>query len=230
MPWQMRPVVATCGTFWHCLSRWADHYLKQYISFVPSYTKDCFEVKQLLEELGELPEGTIAITMDATAMYTNIDTAHGLEILENFMEMFHDEMPPDFPQGLVLDAMKLIMSYNVFEAGDTFHQQISGTAMGTPCACTYATIYYAYHEITKLLRKYKRHLLFYKRYIDDKCILWNDFGDSEALPNFINDVNNFGILKWKVEQMGREVNFLDLTITINDRNRIETRTYQKPMN
>ena len=30
--------------------------------------------------------------------------------------------------------------------------------------------------------------------------------------------------------MGREVNFLDLTITINDRNRIETRTYQKPMN
>ena len=37
--------------------------------------------------------------------------------------MMKFEMPPDFPQGLVLDAMKLIMSYNVFEAGDTFHSK-----------------------------------------------------------------------------------------------------------
>ena len=33
-----------------------------------------------------------------------------------------------------------------------------------------------------------------------------------------------------MDKLRREVNFLDLTIKINDLNQIETRTYQKPMN
>ena len=43
-------------------------------------------------------------------------------------------------------------------------------------------------------------------------------------------MDNFGVLKWTIEERSREVNFLDLTIKINGCNQIETRTYQKPMN
>ena len=229
-PWKTRPVVATCGTIWHGISRWADYYLKKFIPFIPSYTKDCFQVKKELEELGTLPPGTFLATMDATAMYTNICTDHGLKVLEQIMKMLAHNLSADFPLDLVMHAMTLIMRFNVFEAGDTFHHQISGTAMGTPSAVTYATLYYGCHEITKLLVKYMRHLVYYKRYIDDKCILWNNYEVPDAWDNFVKDVNDFGLLKWKVERKGREVNFLDLTITINDSGRIETRTYQKPMN
>ena len=91
-------------------------------------------------------------------------------------------------------------------------------------------LYYAFHEITVLLAKYRRHLLFYKRFIDDKMGAWNDFDDPGAWERFCADVNDFGKLKWTVEQVGREVHFLDLTIRLNDTNRIETSTYQKPMN
>jgi hypothetical protein len=96
----------------------------------------------------------------------------------------------------------------------------------------YATVYYAFHEINVLLRKYKEHLLLYKRLIDDGFGIWHDRGDPEAWANFCQDVNNFvgGKLKWEIEDRSKEVNFLDITIKINELNRIETRTYQKPMN
>ena len=47
-------------------------------------------------------------------------------------------------------AMTLIMRFDVFEAGDTFHHLTSGTAIGTPSAVTYATLYYGFYEITKI--------------------------------------------------------------------------------
>jgi hypothetical protein len=231
-PWKTRPVVATCGTFMHGLSRWADVYLQELKKFSPSYLRDSYQLLEELDKIGELDEGSKVITMDATAMYTNIETDHGLEILEKFIDMFADQLPDDFPRDLLLWAMKIIMRYNLFEFGPTILKQLCGTAMGTPCACMYATIYYAFHEITVLLAKYKEYIILYKRLIDDGFLIWNDRGDADAWANFCQDVNNFvgGKLKWIIEEPSREVNFLDITIKINDCNRIETRTYQKPMN
>ena len=57
----------------------------------------------------------------------------------------------------------------------------------------------------------------------------NNYKIRDAVDNFVRDVNSFGLLQWKGENKGREVNCLDLTITINDSGKIETRTYQKPM-
>ena len=76
-----------------------------------------------------------------------------------------------------------------------------------------------------------RHFVYFKLYIDDKCLLWNTYEVlTRRLGNFVRNVNNFGLLKQKVENKGREVSFLDITITVNDSGRIETWTYQKPMN
>lgn len=229
-PWKTRPIVSTCGTVVHGLSKWADQKLKCYGQFNPSRIKDSFEVKEKLEALGALPPGTRLFTMDAVAMYTNIEPNHGLATIEKLMDLYSSQMPADFPAELVLDVLKFIMRFNVFEAGDTYHHQISGTAMGTPVAVEYATLYYAYHEITVLLAKYSQHLLFYGRFIDDKLGAWNDRDDPGAWERFCADVNNFGILKWDLEQVGREVHFLDLWVSLNADNCIETSTYQKPMN
>jgi hypothetical protein len=129
--------------------------------------------------------------------------------------------------------MNIIMRYNVFEFGDTIFRQLTGTAMGTPVACIYAMIYYSYHE-EFLLHKYKEHIVYYSRFIDDGFGLWKDLNDPTAYDRFCADVNNFGThakaLKWTNEDLSDEVIFLDLKIRINASRRIETRTYQKPMN
>ena len=47
--------------------------------------------------------------------------------------------------------------------------------------------------------------------------------------SFKDDINGFGILKWNVEDPSLGVDFLDLTLTIEDGN-IVSKIYQKPLN
>ena len=164
-PWKTRPVVATCGTIFAGISKWADFQLQKVKHLVPSLIHDCFHVKKQLEDLGELLPGTELFTMDAIAMYTNIDTDHLIDVLEKFLDLFKDELPDNYPTKLVIEAVSLVMRNNIFEFGDCIFKQLIGSAMGTPVAVQTATIYYAYQEITVLLPKYGRHLQYYGRFI-----------------------------------------------------------------
>ena len=94
----------------------------------------------------------------------------------------------------------------------------------------WATIYFAVHENTTLLPKYSRNLLVYRRFIDDIFGIWIPTDShSSRWTAFQEDTNDFGILKWEFDELSPQVNFLDLTISIED-NLIATKTYQKSMN
>ena len=100
--------------------------------------------------------------------------------------------------------------------------------MGTPCACIYAAMFFAWYERQYLLPKYKKHLLLYKRQIDDILGLWiNDPTSSLTYNDFIKDLNTVTKLHWECEPLSTSVNFLDLTIYISSSNNILTKTYQK---
>ena len=47
--------------------------------------------------------------------------------------------------------------------------------------------------------------------------------------DFKNEINNFGILEWEFEEPSKKVNFLDLTISIENE-MIVTKTFQKALN
>ena len=124
------------------------------------------------------------------------------------------------------------MTVNVFEFGNTYWVQKDGTAMGTPCACNYATIVFAYYERTSIIPQFKNNLLLYLRYIDDIFIVWKDLkSDPDAFERFKNELDIQCNLKWVTEDKSYKTNFLDLTIEI-DRytNSFTTRTYQKASN
>ena len=123
------------------------------------------------------------------------------------------------------------MSNNYFQFGDTYWKQTSGVAMGIPAACMLATIYYGIYENTVLIPKYKENIPYLKRFIDDMfgifiiktsedLIRWEEF--KKDLP--------YGKLKWTVDPPSRKVNFLDLTIQVDNLGIITTKTFQKKMN
>ena len=228
-PWATRPVVSTCGTMMAGLSKWIDHWLQQLRSHVHTYLQDSGHLIRLLKELGQLPPGAKLFVADAVGMYTNISTSHGITVINDWIDDYSDELPLDFPVAAVKDALKLVMNNNIFEFGDSFFEQISGCAMGTPVACIYATLYYAYHERTTLLVKYKDNLPLMRRFIDDIFGIWVPSGNPNAWEEFERDLP-FGILQWDLEKLTTTVNFLDLSISINANRHIETRTYQKAMN
>ena len=97
-------------------------------------------------------------------MYVNIDQDHAAKtLLQWLIDIKYDNLPPE----LLVEAIKIIMSNNYFQFGDTYWKQTSGVAMGTPAACMLATIYYGIYENTVLIPKYKENIPYLKQFIDD---------------------------------------------------------------
>ena len=70
------------------------------------------------------------------------------------------------------------MTHNIIQFSDKYFIQKCGTAMGTPPAPKYATLYFAIHEL-KILRCYKQNIRFYKRYINNIFAFWRPYGTRE---------------------------------------------------
>ena len=120
------------------------------------------------------------------------------------------------------------MQNNIFGFGTLYFLQLIGSAMGTSSAVMFATIYFACHEVKCIQSKHGNNLPYNRRFIDDIIGIWigNHTDEWEA---YQADLNNFGILTWEVGPFSREVDFLDLTLRIED-GRIVSKTFQKPLN
>jgi hypothetical protein len=73
--------------------------------------------------------------------------------------------------------------------------------------------------------------LYYKWYIDDIFGIWIPLerNSQELWTSFKEEINNWGNLSWKVEDLSQQTVFLDFNIEIKDC-RIQTKTFQKAMN
>ena len=229
-PWSTRPVISCVGSFNEVFSKWTDYQLKRLLPLTTTYLKDSYEALADLRALGRLPLGAKIFTADAVSMYTNIDITHGVETFHKWLNEFEPEIPPDFPRELFLETLQLVMENNVFQFDDTYWLQKTGTAMGTSAACMYATLYYAYHERTVLIPKYGQNLHYFKRFIDDIFGIWIPIPGGPSWEDFLVDLDAFGLLRWTANPPSDRAIFLDLDISINTNNIIETKTYQKPMN
>ena len=153
-------------------------------------------------------------------------------MIQQYFNHFSQELKDVLPNKLLYSLLELVMKNNIFKFGDTWWQQINGTAMGTPCACIYATIFFGFYERTLLLSKNKESLLLYKRQIDDIFIIWQPTSpNNDEWTLFKNDLNNCSSLSWETEDLGSSTTFLDLNIWIDSNtNKIKYSTYQKAMN
>ena len=121
---------------------------------------------------------------------------------------------------------------NYFKFGDTFWRQKSGTGMGISPAPPWATIFFGLYE-TQLLAKWKQHISFYKRFIDDVLGIWLchpcPIRDRKLWDEFCRDMQQWHGLEWKFEAPSNTVDFMDLTISIVG-DRVETTIFEKPQN
>jgi len=229
-PVALRPVVSTTNSLLAIFSTWLDYKMKELLPYVKSYIKNSTEVILDLKDL-HIPQNAKLFSADAVSMYTNIETVSGIKAMSDFLEANNAQISPTFPKVLFLQILETVMTRNIFSFSDTFWLQLSGTAMGTPAACNYATITFGQHENSRIFPSYSQHLLYYKRYIDDIFGIWipPERNNQEAWTNFKEEINNWGNLKWKFEDLSQHTVFLDLSIEIKG-SKIQTKTYQKAMN
>jgi hypothetical protein len=233
-PYPFRPVVSAVGSLLAAISTWIDYCLQKLKKFLPTYLLNSEDLIKELLKLGIIPTSVTLFTSDVKAMYTNINIEHCLKAMALWLNRFQDELPPNFPSKLILEALELVLTNNVFTFGNTFWLQITGTAMGTPCACILAMLYFGLFERLRLLMRYKGYLLFFKRFIDDIFAIWdltsNPVESKKVFAYFQQELNSYGILEWKTEKLTNSVNFLDLTISITPDRKLNFKTFQKEMN
>jgi hypothetical protein len=232
-PWKTRPVVSGVSSVNEPLSKWIDYHLQQVLHLCPAYLKDSWQLLRDLKTLPPLADDTVIYSADAVAMYSNIDNDLGIDAIRRWLDLHAHQLPAGFPVKRVLAGLDIVMRTNIFTFGNRYWRQRNGTAMGTPCACAYATIYYSYHEETVLITADNPHgILFYRRLIDDALIIQRQ--RPGAHTNFLDAMNSFGApgarLEWEPTEPGRSVTFLDFTLQLNNNHGITTTTFQKPMN
>ena len=178
--------------------------------------------RKKLEELGRLPKNTRLVTSDAKSMYTKIEIEHGREVRRQFPKERQEEgkLPPDCDIEMIMEATAPVMRWNLFEYGDYYLKQLAGTAMGTPAALFLAIIHYYQKEKKVLLPRYNHgnEMPLLSRFIDD-IVAVVLFGGDDGLTNdqrntFKEDIDNYGILRWDVEELLLKINYLDLTIQL----------------
>jgi len=164
-------------------------------------------------------------------MYTNINTTTGIQSIKKFIQNNQDVIPEEFPSDLLLQILQIVMENNIFTFGNTTWLQLSGTAMGTPVACAYATRSYGQHENSYILPNFGAQLLYYRRFIDDVFGIWipPETNPEGKWKEFKEVLNNWGGLEWVTEKPTKATVFLDLNIKILQ-SKIHTSTFQKSLN
>lgn len=229
-PVKTRPVCSTCGSIAEAIGKYVDKLLRPIAQSQRSFFRDTFVLKQRLDQV-QLPPNALLFTMDATSMYSNIDSNAALEVLSEYLRRPNIMEQFDYNADCLIEAIGIVLRSNIIKFGDIFAVQKKGVAMGICPAPSIAIIFFAIHE-DFLLSKWGVSIPFYLRFIDDVFGVWlanpNYITDDRSWNEFQEDVNKFHGLPWEFIPRAAKVTFMDLTISI-DGDRLLTDLYEKPM-
>jgi hypothetical protein len=142
-PVPLRPVISQCGSLSAVISTFIDFKLQPFTKKVPSYIKNSTSLLNEIDQLPTLPKRAKIFTSDATSMYTNIDPKEGIDVIYKYLTTYNEEVKDTVNVRFICKLLEIVMENNVFKFGDTWWLQQVCTAMGTPCACIYATLFFA---------------------------------------------------------------------------------------
>ena len=120
------------------------------------------------------------------------------------------------PERVARYLLREVLSHNHFEFNGEAYRQISGVAMGTKCAPTFANIFMASVEKFLAMRRGRGAVepSLWLRFIDDIWVVWPGLGD--GFSEFLAELNSFHPpLEYTAEESTTSINFLDLRIQRN---------------
>ena len=228
----LRPIVSHIGSATYNLSKFIDSFLKYQARRCNSFIRDSKDFLKKIKNIGRLPEKSILVTMDVSALYTNIDHDEGADAC---YEKLETRKKKRVSSSCLKQLIKVVLENNVFRFGAKIYRQIKGTAMGTPMAPNYANIFMDKFETGLIADFEKQHglkPLVWFRYIDDIFFIWTD--GHESLRKFIDFAQTYSqkkkmksTIKFEVNFSEKSVHFLDITVSLMN-GLLETTLYTKP--
>jgi hypothetical protein len=140
-PIGMRPICASQG--W--ITYWSSVYIHlavfPLLKQIQSYVTNSAQLILTIEDIkikNNLPQHFQFLEADVKELFPSIPIEDGLHALKNFLTqtgMHHSQV------SLLVQLTRWVLHNNYVSFGDQTYLQISGTAMGTPCAVVFACIY-----------------------------------------------------------------------------------------
>ena len=114
--------------------------------------------------------GMLLCTLDITSLYTNIPHNEGIQSTK---EMLTIHKPPDSlsHNSYIIELLDLVLTNNHFEFNGKYYHQLSGTAMGTKLAPSYANLFTTKFE-EKYVYTYPLQPKLWKKFKDDIFMIW----------------------------------------------------------
>ena len=115
--------------------------------------------------------------------------------------------------------------------GNSHWLKLKGTAIGTPPAPTYATVFYDVFEFF-LPKIFGNNLLLYRLFIDDELVLWKIYKeeyDASELWAFQETMEEWYGLEWNFQVPFLKLDLMDPTIDIKE-NKITNNLFEKQIN
>ena len=158
-----RLVMSNCRTPTKKASEFIDNQLKEVMQNGWSYIKDSNDFIKKIKHLKNIPDNAILLTAAVVGLYPSIPHKVGLRVLKEILD--RREEKKIFTKDLVKMA-EFVLKNNYFEFNGQVKRQISGTAIGTKFAPTYACIFMDEIE-TKFLETQEFQPIVWFRYIDN---------------------------------------------------------------
>jgi len=221
-----RPIISGCNSYTENLSKFIDSILQPLMKSLPSYIKDTTDFIKKLKSIPQLSDSSLLVSLDVTSLYTNIPHVDGIKACKYFLDnsLNHNRLSSED----ICKIITLILENNNFQFNGTNYIQIMGTAMGSPMAPSYASLFMGKLE-QDFLENENFNPTVWLRFLDDIFMIWNH--SEEDLHKFINSLNNFHpTIKFTYTASSTHVSFLDVNVMKNSDNTISTNVHVKETN
>lgn len=224
-----RPISSTCNTINKFVNELVDFILKPITTFIPNLIIDTNHLLLLLNQVTLNPNAKyIFVTYDILSMYTTLNLSKCKQFCTEAFKTYHDYLTLPFHcnDTQFNKLLNLCLDYNYVKFKNLHFTQIKGIQMGNSASVSVANIT-TFYELNDIL-KGKPEIEFNARFVDDGLLIIN-CSDIEDIDIWCNETFCHEYLEFTLETNYNSINFLDVKISFNDKNKITTSMYSKPM-
>ena len=202
-----RPIISGNGCPTEQISAFVDEHIKQYVPLIPSFVRDTKDFIRKIEEI-KADEKLILVTLDVSALYTNIPNNEGKRAI--YRTLIENNYDGKVSINSIMKLLTCVLQMNNFEFCDEQYLQVGGTAMGTRLAPSYASLFLSNLE-KKLLADAPCRPVVYLRFRDDIfCVFREPRAKIEEFIEYMNSSHD--TIKFTAEISENEVTFLDTKV------------------
>ena len=217
-----RPIISAINTPTYQLSKFL-------LPILEPITKNSFVIKDSFSFVDDIKDQNTNLFMssfDVESLFTNIPLNETIEICINKLYPRKNMKIKGLRKKDLKTLLELATKESLFMFDHQYYRQLDGVAMGSPLGPTLANIFLCHYEEIWLQNcpiQFKP--VFYKRYVDDTFLLFNDQDDVNKFNKYINS-RHINMKFTNENESEKTLNFLDISIR-RDQNFV-TSIYRKP--